>query len=176
VTREVTRSDEGSNSVKGGAIRRSLRDGARLRASLFRSLRAMRRFLSLLVPLVRHFLILRVRWNMRCVFCGIVEGTTPATIEYQDDRVVAFRDIHPMAPIHILIVPRKHIPTLNDVASEDVPLLGHCLDVARQLARTLGIADRGYRIVLNTRAMAGQSIYHIHFHLLAGRPLRWPPG
>ncbi|GBC85954.1 Purine nucleoside phosphoramidase [bacterium HR11] len=113
---------------------------------------------------------------MACVFCAIIERQAPARIEYEDDQVVAFQDVHPVAPVHILVVPRRHIETLNDVTPEDVPALGRCLYVARQLARTKGIDERGYRVVLNVRALAGQSVYHVHFHLLGGRPFRWPPG
>lgn len=113
---------------------------------------------------------------MACVFCAIIERQAPARIEYEDDQVVAFQDIHPVAPVHILIVPRRHIETLNDVTPEDISTLGRCLYVARQLAQAKGIAERGYRVVLNVRALAGQSVYHVHFHLLGGRPFRWPPG
>ncbi len=110
-----------------------------------------------------------------CIFCRIIQGTAPARIVYQDDEVTAFHDIHPRAPIHILIVPNKHIPGVNQVAPEDVPMLGRLFLVARRLAEEMAIAD-GYRLVLNTGRRAGQSVFHLHVHLLGGRSFGWPPG
>ncbi|WP_148340101.1 histidine triad nucleotide-binding protein [Aquicella siphonis] len=111
-----------------------------------------------------------------CLFCKIAGGTIPANIIYQDDHVVAFDDINPQAPHHKIIIPRKHIPTLNDVQAEDETLVGHMAHTASILARQLNIAEPGYRLVMNCNAGAGQTVFHIHFHLLGGRRMSWPPG
>ncbi len=111
-----------------------------------------------------------------CLFCQIAEGQLQSDIIYQDDRVLAFSDIDPKAPIHKLIIPRKHIATLNDLSEQDTDLVGHMLQVARQLAQQLEVAQDGYRLVFNVNEGAGQAVFHIHLHLLAGRPLTWPPG
>lgn len=111
-----------------------------------------------------------------CLFCRIVARELPAKIVHEDEHAVSFDDINPQAPTHILIVPRKHIPGLNDLTVADAGLLGHLHMVAAQLARQRGIADTGYRTVLNTGRGAGQSVFHLHLHLLGGRGLRWPPG
>ena len=108
---------------------------------------------------------------MPTLFEKIIAGDLPATIVYKDERVTAFRDIRPAAPTHILIVPNKPIPTVNDVANDDEPLLGHLFTVARDLARQEGIADNGYRLIVNCNAHGGQEGYHLHLHLLGGRPL-----
>jgi histidine triad (HIT) family protein len=108
---------------------------------------------------------------MPTLFEKIIAGDLPATIVYKDERVTAFRDIRPAAPTHILIVPNKPIPTVNDVANDDEPLLGHLITVARDLARQEGIADNGYRLIVNCNAHGGQEVYHLHLHLLGGRPL-----
>ncbi len=108
---------------------------------------------------------------MPTLFEKIIAGELPAAIVYKDDRVTAFRDIHPVAPTHILIVPHKPIPTVNDVADEDEPLLGHLFTVARDLARQEGIDKNGYRLIVNCNAHGGQEVYHLHLHLLGGRPL-----
>lgn len=113
---------------------------------------------------------------MNCLFCKIVSGELPATIVYRDDHVIAFDDLHPQAPHHKLIVPLKHIATLNDAHPEDNELLGHMSQTAKMLAKQLGIADEGYRLVQNCNAGAGQTVFHIHLHLLGGRPFSWPPG
>ncbi|MCX6017058.1 MAG: histidine triad nucleotide-binding protein [Chloroflexi bacterium] len=110
------------------------------------------------------------------LFARIVRGEIPAQIVYQDDEVTAFRDIHPAAPVHVLIVPNRVIPTLNDASAEDEVLLGKLFLTAQRLARELGIDQSGYRVVMNTNADAGQSVAHIHLHLLGGRRLTWPPG
>lgn len=110
------------------------------------------------------------------VFARIIRGELPASIVYEDEHVVAFRDIAPQAPVHILIVPRKAIPTLNDATEADRELLGHILLVARRLAQQEQIADRGYRLVINTNSEGGQTVFHLHCHLLGGRPMEWPPG
>lgn len=111
-----------------------------------------------------------------CLFCRIVNKEIPAKIVHEDDRVVAFEDVNPQAPTHILVVPRQHIAGLNDVGADEAALLGHLHVVAGQLARKRGIAESGYRTVINTGRGAGQSIFHIHLHLLGGRGMRWPPG
>lgn len=111
-----------------------------------------------------------------CLFCSIIEGKIPAQKVYEDGDCVAFRDIKPQAPTHVLIVPRKHIPTLNDLKPEDAELVGRLFLVAKQIAVNEGVADAGYRTVFNCNAAAGQAVFHIHLHLLGGRDLGWPPG
>ena len=111
-----------------------------------------------------------------CLFCGIIEGKIKGDLVYQDNSVVAFRDIGPKAPLHLLIVPRKHIPTVLDIAPEDGPLIGEIYTVAAKLARDNGLADRGFRVVVNCGADAGQTVFHLHYHLLGGRQFGWPPG
>jgi len=113
---------------------------------------------------------------MSCIFCQIASGEIPASVTYHDDDVVAFRDLHPQAPTHILIVPRKHIATVNDLQGEDSTLVGKLFLAAKQIANEHGFAEEGYRLVMNTNHDAGQSVFHIHLHLLAGRSLHWPPG
>ena len=108
---------------------------------------------------------------MPTLFEKIIAGDLPAAFVYRDDRVTAFRDIHPVAPTHILIVTNKPIPTANDIADEDEALIGHLFTVARDLARKEGIAENGYRLIVNCNAHAGQEVYHLHLHLLGGRPL-----
>ena len=111
-----------------------------------------------------------------CIFCKIAAGDIPATSLYDDGDVLAFPDINPEAPIHLLIIPRKHIPTLNDLTEADAALIGRMHLAAKQLAAELGVADSGYRTVINCNHNAGQLVFHIHMHLLAGRDLGWPPG
>jgi len=111
-----------------------------------------------------------------CLFCGIIEGKIKGELVYQDDSVVAFKDIGPKAPVHILIVPRKHIPTLLDLEPSDGPLVGEIFRVAAKLAAEQGIAEKGFRVVVNSGADAGQTVFHLHYHLLGGRHLGWPPG
>jgi len=110
-----------------------------------------------------------------CLFCKIVAGDIPSEKLYEDDDVIAFRDVNPQAPLHALVIPRKHVASLDDAEAGDGELLGKILLVARQLAAENG-AGGGYRIVNNCGASAGQSVFHIHFHLLGGRSLGWPPG
>lgn len=109
-----------------------------------------------------------------CLFCKIAAGEIKANVVAQDDQLVAFRDVNPQAPTHILIIPRAHVATLNEVT--DAGLLGQLLLKARDVARAEGLADRGYRLVINTNAEAGQSVFHVHAHLLGGRRMAWPPG
>ena len=111
-----------------------------------------------------------------CLFCKIVAGEIPAEIIYEDDRVLAFRDISPQAPTHALVIPRKHIATLNDLQPDDAELVGQMLLAAKAIAAKDGIADDGYRTVFNCNAGAGQTVFHIHLHVLGGRPMNWPPG
>lgn len=110
------------------------------------------------------------------IFGKIAAGEIPADILYQDEDLVAFRDISPQAPTHILIIPRKPIPTLNDAGPEDAELLGKLLLAAAKVAARAGIAEQGYRTVINCNAGAGQTVFHLHLHVLGGRPLQWPPG
>lgn len=111
-----------------------------------------------------------------CIFCRIARGETPAEILYQDDLVTAFRDIHPQAPTHLQIIPNRHIPAVADVTPADAELLGRMITVANHLAVQEGIAQSGYRLVINTGPQAGQSVNHLHLHLLGGRRMGWPPG
>lgn len=111
-----------------------------------------------------------------CLFCKIVNKEIPAKIVFENDEVIAFEDINPRAPYHILIIPRKHIATLNDLEEQDMITAGHLLHTAQLIAKDLGIAEDGYRIVMNCNKAAGQVVFHIHLHLLGGRQLHWPPG
>ena len=111
-----------------------------------------------------------------CLFCKIAAGQIPASIVYQDDRVVAFKDINPQAPTHLLVIPRQHIPSLNDLAPGDDGIVGEMVRRAAALAAENGHADGGFRTVFNTNADAGQTVFHIHLHVLGGRKLTWPPG
>lgn len=111
-----------------------------------------------------------------CLFCKIASGEIPANIIYKDDLIVAFDDINPQAPHHKIIIPQKHIATLNDLHGEDGDLIGYIVQSAAMLAKQLNIAQEGYRLVLNCNPGAGQSVFHLHLHLLGGRRLSWPPG
>ena len=113
---------------------------------------------------------------MSCLFCRIVNGEIPASKVYEDAEVLAFNDITPQAPLHVLVVPKRHIATTNDLAETDLALVGQLVRRAAAIAAEKGYADRGYRTVFNCNAEAGQTVFHIHLHLLAGRPLGWPPG
>ncbi len=111
-----------------------------------------------------------------CLFCKIAAGQIPAKVVHQDDEVVAFADVNPQAPTHLLVIPRKHIPTLNDLTPEDDALVGKLHRVAAKLAAERGISAGGWRAVLNTNRGAGQTVFHIHLHVLGGRQMTWPPG
>jgi histidine triad (HIT) family protein len=111
-----------------------------------------------------------------CLFCGIVDGKVKADVVYRDDSVMAFKDIRPKAPVHILIIPRKHIAALVDLQQADLPVLGEIFRVAAKLADEQGVAKSGFRVVVNCGEDAGQSVFHLHYHLLGGRQLSWPPG
>ena len=108
-----------------------------------------------------------------CLFCKITKHELPSKAVYEDDRVYAFQDIHPQAPVHVLICPKKHIATLNDVGAEDAPLLTYMFDVARKIADQSGVAQKGYRTVINVNADAGQTVFHLHLHVIGGRKLSW---
>ncbi len=111
-----------------------------------------------------------------CLFCRIAAKEVPATIVHEDDEIVAFRDLHPQAPVHLLIIPRQHVSSLGEAGDGDAALLGRILLVARDLAVREGIDARGWRLVTNRGRGAGQSVFHLHFHLLGGRDMEWPPG
>jgi histidine triad (HIT) family protein len=111
-----------------------------------------------------------------CLFCRIVRKEIPASIVYEDDRLLVFNDINPQAPLHALVIPKRHVPTLNDLTGEHDALTGEMVRRAAAVAREKGYAERGFRTVFNTNAEAGQTVFHIHLHVLAGRGLSWPPG
>jgi histidine triad (HIT) family protein len=113
---------------------------------------------------------------MSCLFCKIVAGNLPAKRVHEDDDLIAFDDINPQAPLHVLIIPKRHIPTLNDLTSSDVALAGAMIRLAAEIAKKRGLEAAGYRTVFNCNADAGQTVFHIHLHVLGGRRLAWPPG
>lgn len=113
---------------------------------------------------------------MSCIFCKIIAGDIPAKIVHQDEKLVVIEDINPAAPLHLLLIPRKHIVNTLDLIPEDDLLIGHLHRVAAEIATERGFAESGFRLVINNNGDAGQSVFHIHFHLLAGRSLVWPPG
>jgi histidine triad (HIT) family protein len=112
----------------------------------------------------------------KTIFKRIVDGEIPADKVYEDDRCLAFRDIRPQAPIHVLVIPKQEIPTIADLRDEDLPLMGHLWQVIRDVAQQLGLEQDGYRVVVNCGRDGGQEVPHLHFHLLGGRRLQWPPG
>ncbi len=111
-----------------------------------------------------------------CLFCKIIAGDIPAELVHQDERLIAISDLHPQAPLHVLVMPREHMESLDEASAKDEALLGHLLRVAARIANDAGHGDSGYRAVINTGAGAGQSVFHLHVHVLAGRPMHWPPG
>jgi histidine triad (HIT) family protein len=111
-----------------------------------------------------------------CIFCKIIAGEAPGEILYQDDQVTAFRDIHPVAPTHVLVVPTTHIASVNELEDEDEPLVGRLFTVARRIARQEGIDASGYRLIVNTGAHGGQVVHHLHLHLIGGQRMRYPMG
>ncbi len=111
-----------------------------------------------------------------CLFCRIIAGEIPAEPLFQDDRCIAIQDINPQSPTHTLVIPRDHLESLNDAGAKDEALLGHLLRVGARLANEAGHADAGFRTVINTGAEAGQTVFHLHVHVLGGRQLSWPPG
>ncbi len=113
---------------------------------------------------------------MDCLFCKIIKKEIPAKIVYEDDNVLAFEDINPQAPVHILVIPKKHIATSLDIKNEDNELIGLMVQAANNIAKERGIAERGFRTVMNCNKEAGQTVFHIHLHLFGGRAMSWPPG
>lgn len=111
-----------------------------------------------------------------CIFCKIIKGEIPSEKVYEDDKVLCFKDIEPGAPVHVLIIPKKHIDSINDITEEDTKLIAYIYLIAKQIAVKLGIANKGYRIVTNCGKEGGQTVPHVHFHMLGGRALKWPPG
>ncbi len=114
--------------------------------------------------------------HQACIFCRIVAGEMPTALLYEDEECMAFRDLNPQAPVHLLVIPREHVESLDDVGLKDEPMLGHLMRIASRIANDQGLAENGYRTVINTGASAGQSVFHLHVHVLGGRPLSWPPG
>jgi histidine triad (HIT) family protein len=113
---------------------------------------------------------------MSTIFKRIIDREIPADIVYEDDRCLAFRDVNPQAPTHVLVIPKKEIASIDALADDDAALVGHMMLVIRNLARQTGVEKNGYRVIVNTGPDGGQSVDHLHFHLLAGRPMKWPPG
>jgi histidine triad (HIT) family protein len=111
-----------------------------------------------------------------CLFCRMVKGEIKPDVVYEDEEVLAFRDLNPQAPLHVLVIPKLHLATLNDLDETHAALMGKLFLAARKVAEQEGLAERGYRTVINCNAEAGQSVYHIHLHVLAGRAMHWPPG
>ena len=111
-----------------------------------------------------------------CIFCRVAEGATPARVLFANEEVVAFHDIAPRAPVHVLVIPRRHIVSLASTAEGETEILGKLLLAAAEVARRTGIAETGYRVVTNSGSSAGQSVFHLHLHVLGGRPMGWPPG
>lgn len=111
-----------------------------------------------------------------CLFCRIVAGEIPAELIHQDELCFVIRDINPQAPTHLLVIPREHLESLDEAARQDEAMLGHLLRMAARLANEHGLTESGYRTVINTGAGAGQSVFHLHMHVLGGRPMNWPPG
>ena len=109
------------------------------------------------------------------IFDKIIDKSIPADILYEDDKALAFKDINPQAPIHFLVIPKKQIATINDISEEDEAVVGHLYTVAAKLAKDMGFADQGYRAVMNCNKFGGQTVYHIHLHVLAGKMMGWPP-
>ncbi len=113
---------------------------------------------------------------MDCLFCSIIDGKIESRVVHQDDQCVAFEDINAQAPTHVLVVPREHLATINEVAEPHEQLIGHLVRTAQQIAVARGHGEEGYRLVFNCQEGAGQSVFHVHLHVLAGRSFRWPPG
>jgi len=113
---------------------------------------------------------------MDCIFCKIVDGSIPGTIVFDNEKVLAFRDLNAQAPEHILIIPKKHIPTLSDFSTADAEIFGEMGQAAKEIAKSLGVTEKGYRVVVNCNDEGGQTVHHTHMHFLAGRQMTWPPG
>jgi len=114
--------------------------------------------------------------SAECLFCKMVAGVIPPNKVYEDTEVLAFKDINPQAPVHVLVIPKRHIATTNDLTDADAAIIGKLILVGKKIAAQLGVAESGYRLVNNTNADAGQSVSHVHVHLLGGRRMQWPPG
>ncbi len=115
-------------------------------------------------------------FNSDCIFCKIISGEIPSKPVFEDDEILAFDDINPQAPVHTLIIPKKHIPTINDIKESDILLTGKLIQTAKNIAAEKGLSENGYRLVMNCQEGAGQTVFHIHLHLLGGRNMNWPPG
>lgn len=113
---------------------------------------------------------------MECIFCNIIEKKIPAKIIYEDDLVLAFEDLNPQSPVHALVIPKKHISTNLELTASDNNLIGHLFQTANRIAKDKGIAEQGFRLVMNCNPESGQTVFHIHLHILGGRHMRWPPG
>lgn len=113
---------------------------------------------------------------MSCIFCKIVKKEIPSRIVYEDNTVLAFEDIAPQAPVHILVIPKKHYSNLLEINEDDKELIGHIFMVIKEIAKQKGVDERGFRVVVNCNSHGGQTVYHLHFHILAGRQMHWPPG
>ena len=111
-----------------------------------------------------------------CLFCRIIDGEIPAELVHQDRQAIVIRDINPQAPAHLLVIPKEHLESLDDIGRQDEALLGHLLRLGSRMANEQGLNETGYRTVINTGAGAGQSVFHLHVHVLGGRPMNWPPG
>ncbi len=111
-----------------------------------------------------------------CIFCKIAQKIIPSKVIYEDDQVIAFHDVNPVAPVHVLLIPKKHFSTLLDITPEDAGLIGHLHLVASQLAEQLELSEKGFRLVSNCKEHGGQTVFHLHFHLLGGKQFHWPPG
>ncbi|HEY3313258.1 MAG TPA: histidine triad nucleotide-binding protein [Anaerolineales bacterium] len=133
-------------------------------------------FRAVAINLFARYSVLRYKMNPSCLFCKIASGDAPANIVYQDDLVTAFRDIHPVAPIHVLIVPNKHIPSLSHAEEEDENIFGRLFTVARKVAEMENISEGGYRTIINTGVQGGQTVLHLHLHVIGGQRMRYPIG
>ena len=111
-----------------------------------------------------------------CIFCKIIKGEIPCDKVFEDDTVLAFKDINPEAPVHLIVIPKKHIKSLNEISEEDSKILSHIFKVSKEIAKEAGITEEGYRVVNNCGSNGGQTVPHLHFHILGGRKLIWPPG
>lgn len=131
---------------------------------------------GILIHLISRVSRMAYHMSDSCIFCKIVSGEAKANIVYSDEQVTAFRDIHPVAPTHILLVPNKHIESVGTLEIEDEPLMGHIFTVARKLAKDEGITDGGFRMITNTGANGGQTVFHLHVHLIGGQRMKYPMG
>ena len=114
--------------------------------------------------------------TQECIFCKIAAKEVSATVIYEDEHIIAFPDINPVAPVHVVVIPKKHIANLLELASDDIPLMGHVLSIIPKIADQLGLAEDGFRLVVNTKDNGGQTVNHLHWHMLGGRIMTWPPG